>query len=200
MWGSFVGLIYAVAWLAVADRAAAGGRRLSSSFHGVAAIMIGFPLLWEASTRFGFLSPAASAGVLAVLSGLALAVARRRRLRLLAGLAMLGALTTTVGLVGASGALVASIAPALAGVPPNAGLLATLRTAVLAAAAVLLACARRYERTADLGWLLYPVLCAGGLKLLLEDFRYSEPSMLFVALGLFGAALVAAARLVKRGA
>lgn len=474
--GIVAGLVYAVVWLAVADRAAAAGRRLSASFHGVAAIMIGFPLLWEASTRFGFLSPAASAGALVALTGLALAVARRRRLHLLAGLAMLGALTTTVGLVGATGAfipftvmltligvatlwlghdpdwywlgwlpalvvdgmlagmviaelraesverpgtvlatqafflaaylgsvagrtllrrravipfevvqtlaaitvglggavavahasgagetaigvasailgggsyaaafacsrsrrelranfdfyaalalvltliggsillhgaalavvlaglavltawlghrlsrsslamhsaaysmaaagvsglislavtvfvitpadwgilspsawitltatalcvaipradsgtmpsllagisrmvlalllvfegsgtLVASIAPALAGVPPNAGVLATLRTAVLAGAAVLLAWARRYARTAELGRLLYPVLCIGGLKLLLEDFRYSEPSMLFVALGLFGAALVAAARLVKRGA
>ena len=84
--------------------------------------------------------------------------------------------------------------------PPAAGVLATLRTAVLATAAVLLACARRYERTAELGKLLYPVLWASGLKLLLEDFRYSEPAVLFVALGLFGAALVATARLVKRGA
>ena len=99
-----------------------------------------------------------------------------------------------------SGALLASVAPALAGVSANAGVLATLRTAVLSAAAVLLAWARHYERTAELGWLLYPVLCAGGLKLLLEDFRYSEPSMLFVALGLFGTALVAASRLVNRGA
>jgi hypothetical protein len=101
-------------------------------------------------------------------------------------------------LLESGGTVIIYAAPAVAGVPPLVGPLAALRTAVLAAAAVLLAYARRSDRTAELGWLLYPVLCLIGLKLLIEDFRYSEPAMLFVALGLFGAALVAAARLVRR--
>ena len=75
-----------------------GGRRLSGIFHGVAGVVIGFPLLWEASTRFSFLPPPASAGALAVLTGLALIVAQRRRLHVVAGLAMLGALVTSLAL------------------------------------------------------------------------------------------------------
>jgi hypothetical protein len=102
--------------------------------------------------------------------------------------------------VGCSGVVIATLAPTFAGMPPAPGVLATVRTAVLAAGAVLLACAARYPRTAALGWLLYPVLGAIGCKLLVEDFRYSEPATLFLALGIFGAVLVASARLVKRGA
>lgn len=103
-----------------------------------------------------------------------------------------------LAVVSAGGALVSVVAPALAGAPPDAGVLATVRTAVLAVAAVLVAFLSRYDLTRELGWLLYPVLLAGGLKLLTEDFRFSRPSTLFIALALYGGALVAAPRIAKR--
>ena len=103
-----------------------------------------------------------------------------------------------LAVLSAGGALVSVVAPALAGTPPDAGVLATVRTAVLAVAAVLVAFLSRYDVTRELGWLLYPVLLAGGLKLLIEDFRFSRPATLFIALALYGAALVAAPRIAKR--
>ncbi len=99
---------------------------------------------------------------------------------------------------GCGAAVMAAVAPAIAGVPPEPGVLATVRTAVLAAAAIVLAVATRHERLAELGGLLYPVLALGGLKLVMEDFRYSHAGTLFVALALFGVALVAAPRLARR--
>lgn len=101
-------------------------------------------------------------------------------------------------IVGTGGAVLAYLAPVVAGTPPDAGVLATLRTAIVAAAAVLLALATRVDRLAELGSLLYPVLVVGGLKLVFEDFRYSRPATLFLALALFGAALVAAPRIAGR--
>jgi hypothetical protein len=63
-------------------------------------------------------------------------------------------------------------------------------------------CAWEYAQTRfralELGWLLYPVLVAGGLKLLAEDLRYSRGSTLFVALALTGA-LIVAPRLARTG-
>ena len=100
--------------------------------------------------------------------------------------------------VGCGAAVMAAVAPAIVGMPPEAGVLATVRTAVLACAAILLAVATRFERLAELGRLLYPVLALGGLKLVIEDFRYSHAGTLFVALALFGIALVAAPRLARR--
>ena len=55
----------------------------------------------------------------------------------------------------------------------------------------------RIARAFELGWLLYPVLIAGGLKLLAEDLRGSRASMLFVALAFYGAALIVAPRLAR---
>jgi hypothetical protein len=102
--------------------------------------------------------------------------------------------------IGAGGALVVTLGPALAGSPPDAGTLATVRTAVVAGAAVLLAACARTDRFAELGWLTYPVLLTGAAKLLVEDFRHSRPATLFLALALYGAALVVAPRLMKGGA
>lgn len=101
-------------------------------------------------------------------------------------------------LAGAGAAALMLLVTAIAGGEPSPGLLAAARSAILAAAAVLLALATRHERLRDLGWWLYPVLAAGGLKLIVEDFRRSGPTALFVALALFGAALVAAPRLARR--
>jgi hypothetical protein len=57
--------------------------------------------------------------------------------------------------------------------------------------------AQTRSRALELGWLLYPVLVAGGLKLLAEDLRYSRASTLFVALALYGGALIVAPRLAR---
>jgi Predicted membrane protein (DUF2339) len=97
-------------------------------------------------------------------------------------------------------AVLAVVVPRLAGTPGvacDAGILATVRTAVVAIAAVALALCRQSSRGFELAWLLYPVLIAGGLKLLVEDLRYSRASTLFVALALYGGALIVAPRLAR---
>ena len=106
---------------------------------------------------------------------------------------MLGAVIA----VGIGTAVVLVVGPALAGTPPDAGILASLETAVLAGGAALLARASRVPRGAGLGRLAYPVLVLGAIKLFAEDFRYSRPSTLFLALALYGIALIAVPRLLR---
>ncbi len=108
--GVALGFVYAGTWVAAADRAGAAERPASAVFHLVGAIVIGFPLLFEAATRFRLLSPVAAAAMLTVFTGVALAVAARRRHEVLAWLLALGGVATAVGLMAASGRL----APALA--------------------------------------------------------------------------------------
>jgi hypothetical protein len=91
--------------------------------------------------------------------------------------------------------LVLAIGPLLAGTPPDPGRLATMKTIILSAAAVALAVIARLPFGGELGWLAYPVLLACGLKILLEDFRVSRAAMLFVALGVYGTALILTARI-----
>lgn len=100
--------------------------------------------------------------------------------------------------VGTGAMAIIFLGPVIAGRPPDPATLAALRTAVVAVAAVLLAWATRSPRAWELGWLLYPVLGLGAVKLLVEDIPRSRPTTLFIALALFGAALVAAPRLTKR--
>ena len=92
--GVLLGLLYALGWLAAADRA----QPSSALFHGIATVLIGFPIVWEAASRFQFLSPSESALALAGIVGPALAVAWHRRLPALAGLAVVGALATSLAL------------------------------------------------------------------------------------------------------
>ena len=99
------------------------------------------------------------------------------------------------------GWIIAVAAPALSSTPgggADAGIVATLRTSILAAAALALAWTGRHDRFREAGWLLYPVLVAGGLKLLVEDLPHSKPATLFLALALYGGALIAAPRLGHR--
>ena len=70
---------------------------------------------------------------------------------------------------------------------------------MFAAAAVLLAWTRRVPQLTELSRLTYPLLVAGGLKLLLEDLAASRPATLFVAFALYGAALILAPRVLKAG-
>ncbi|HYN10889.1 MAG TPA: hypothetical protein VES67_26135 [Vicinamibacterales bacterium] len=93
--------------------------------------------------------------------------------------------------------LILQAGPGLIGAAPDAGGLATLKSIVLAAAAVLLAWTRRVSQLAELSRLTYPLLIAGGLKILLEDLASSRPATLFVAFALYGAALILAPRVLK---
>ena len=103
----------------------------------------------------------------------------------------------------AGGWLASSVAPTLCGVPgagADAGAVATVRTTVLSAAALVSAWIARNRRFRDTLWLLYALLGTGAIKLVAEDLPHSQPSTLFVALAFYGAALIAASRLaLSRG-
>jgi hypothetical protein len=98
----------------------------------------------------------------------------------------------------AGGAAVMLLAPLVAGMPPEEGVLASVRTAVLSITVITLGAAARWPHTAIFGRLVYPVLVLGGLHLLVDDFRHSDPSTLFVALALYGLALAMGPRLALR--
>lgn len=103
----------------------------------------------------------------------------------------------------ACGALVAAIAPSVVphvGSGLDAGPLAALRTTVLAAAAFLLARVRFDERFAAGAALVYPLLVLLGAKVLMEDLLRGRPSTLFVALAVYGAALIVVPRMMRQRA
>ena len=170
----------------------AAGACLASGLLGAcaAALLAGTGSAWPAVSVAGWAALFATAA--------ALAIPRPAEVDAPGWLAAVPRLAIATLLVtGAGGAIVTVLAPALAGVPPDPGRLATLRTAVISVAAMALALATRHSRTAELGWLLYPALLFGGVKLLLDDFRHSQAATLFLALALYGIALVAAPRLAK---
>ena len=104
-----------------------------------------------------------------------------------------------VGAAAFSLAALAALVPAVAPGPgADAGLLALARTAVLALLALAAGLASRSRRLAEAGWLVYPLLGLGALKLLVEDLPQGRPATLFASLALFGAALIVAPRL-RRG-
>ncbi len=96
--GAALGLAYAVAWLIVAERAAKNDRCTSAGFHGLAASVIAFPLIWESTVNLGFLRPAWSVVALALFVALALGVAFLRGLYVLGWLATLGCAGTAIAL------------------------------------------------------------------------------------------------------
>ena len=101
----------------------------------------------------------------------------------------------------AGGTLVGYLAPALGGLPDrsiDAGVLATIRTGVLALSTLLIAWIGRHARFREWGWLVYPLLVGIGIKMVAQDFMHSRPATMFVALALYGAALILAPRLRRR--
>ena len=103
----------------------------------------------------------------------------------------------------AGGTLVGYLAPAIGRQPDgsiDAGLLATIRTGVLAIAALAVAWIGRHARFREWNWLVYPLLVGIGLKMAVQDFMHSRPATLFVALALYGAALIMAPRMRRRQA
>jgi hypothetical protein len=104
--GIALGIGYSILWLVLADRAAGKKRHSSAAFHALAATIIAYPLLWEATAKFNFLSPAAGALALAIITGLALAVASHRKLRPMAWVFTLAATATALALAVATKMLI----------------------------------------------------------------------------------------------
>jgi hypothetical protein len=94
--------------------------------------------------------------------------------------------------------LVLLMGPLVAGTPPDPGRLAALKTVMLSAIAVALALLRRLPFGREFGWLAYLTLLVCAAKLLIEDFRVSSPATLFIALAVFGTALILTARHADR--
>lgn len=78
------------------------------------------------------------------------------------------------------------------------GGVATLRTVVFAASAVILAASARRWKIHEMGWLAWILLAGTGLKVLLEDLRYSGPSLLFLAFAMIGIAFILVPRLLAK--
>jgi hypothetical protein len=104
--GVGLGFTYAGAWIVMADRAGRAGQTLSAAFYAISVVIIGFPLLFEGATRFKLFSPLGAAAVLTALTGVALLLAARRGLQVLAWVVSLGGIATAVALMAASGRLV----------------------------------------------------------------------------------------------
>jgi hypothetical protein len=82
----------------------------------------------------------------------------------------------------------------------DGSVLATIRTAVLVVATLALARAARHPNGREAGWLVYPLIVVIGMKLLVADLPHGRPETLFAALALYGFALIAAPRMLRRSA
>jgi hypothetical protein len=92
--GVLLGLAYAGAWAFAADRSGRAGKRSDATLHGLLALAVALPLLWEATVRMNVLPPGLAAALLVASGVAAFAVAWRRDLASVAWAATLG----TVGL------------------------------------------------------------------------------------------------------
>lgn len=79
----------------------------------------------------------------------------------------------------------------------DAGAAAVSRTAVLAALVLGLAWVSRRLALPELGWLVYPLVALGGIKLLTQDLPQGRPATLVLSLALYGAVLILAPRLLR---
>lgn len=106
--GIALAFAYAAAWLVMCDRAASrdGNAIPSAVFHALAAAMVAFPLILEATTRFKVLSAPAGALVLAAVTAAFLLVTWHRRLRAGLWIAVLGALPVAALLLIQTGVVV----------------------------------------------------------------------------------------------
>ena len=111
--GVVLGLAYAAVFQLLADREARAGREASAVFHDVASSLVAFPLVWEATARFGLLSPRVASAVLLAFFALGVGVAWRRRLRGNAVVTTLLALATAASLLVSTHDLPAAMAALL---------------------------------------------------------------------------------------
>ncbi len=83
-------------------------------------------------------------------------------------------------------------------VASDAALAATVLTAVLAVVVVGLGWAAGRGSQPELGWLVYPLIIAGGIRLLLQDLPHGRPATLVLSLALYGSVLILTPRLMRR--
>jgi hypothetical protein len=94
--------------------------------------------------------------------------------------------------------VVISIGRILEGALPMADMSAMVKSLVLAIATVCLAWTRTVPGLAELSRLTYPLLVAGGLKILVADLPSARPAVLFVVLALYGASLIMTPAVLRR--
>ena len=151
-------------------------------FHG-AVYLIGTA---ASSGLLTYLPPPSSAVLCAIVTALAYGAIVRLRNRRVSSTAERVAAAISVAL------LCWSIV-ALAG-----GFESTLSTVVISTIAIALAWFGRHWNLPELIWVLYPWMVFGAAKLLAEDFRHSRPAALALSLLVYGGALIALPRLLRR--
>jgi len=104
--GVALGFAYAATWIGLADRAARTGAGVSAGVHGFSALIIAFPLLFEAASKFKLIDPTTAVAALALVTTALLGVAARRRLQALAWTAALGSVLTAISLMVLGGRMV----------------------------------------------------------------------------------------------
>lgn len=205
------GAVLGLSWCVLAVTAALLGLRFQRQTLGFHSAVYAAGAAWQTGAMAASLdsfvaaaaqpwSPASIEGGLAIAAGVAayLLLARRpASASRLTGTISRIALAVLVAL-GLGGFAVALIRSLLAQRDP--GVISTVRTAVLATAALLLAAAGRRAALSELSWLAYAVLILGGVKLLIEDLPGGRPATLFLSFAFYGTALILAPRLLRRGA
>lgn len=201
-----------VVWCLLGLAASVGGARLGRESLEVHAAVY----LVAAAAASGLLGAAAdawlsrSAGAWRPLGGTAVAVAVVAAAAYVAATYLRGEpaapararvpafLLAMVGLAGAS-ALVVSTAAGLVsgGGTPGLAAVATVRTGVLSVATLVLAAMAARTKARELGWLVWPLLAFGALKLVFEDLPSGRPLTLFPAFALYGVALILSPRLLR---
>jgi hypothetical protein len=165
-------------------------------FASVRDAFVGSPTSpWRALDVSGFVALVVTAGCYGILvfTQKARVLTRARRLpRLTVGV---------VCLMGFSSLAVSLLVKILSGAAPEdpATIVSVTRTGVMAGSALVLAGVGRRPNLQELGWTVYPILALGLVKLLLEDLRNGNPLELAIAFALFGAALILAPRMLRKG-
>lgn len=103
--GFALGLAYALVLVLLSWRSAGRGDNLGANVHGMIAVIVAYPFVWETTARTALASPLGGAGALAGLTAAGLAAAWARRLRFQYWAFTLAALATALAIpfgVGAS--------------------------------------------------------------------------------------------------
>ena len=96
--GIGIGLLYAMLWLVLAARTAAG-EKLQTALHSLTSVLVISPLVWETTLRFHAISTWTAGGLLLVFTISGMAVSWKKDLLLVATFATLAGLGVSAGLL-----------------------------------------------------------------------------------------------------